>query len=157
MPQRNDGTGQRDPINAYVGTRIRVRRKMLGISQERLAAAIGVSFQQVQKYEKGTSGIGAGQLHRIACAMQVPASFFFPETGNDPTGPGGEAHRLAVEFLSNSESVELNLAAAQIRDAAVRRRVVALVRSIAGGFEQAQSLSTNRAKGPRADWQGGSV
>jgi transcriptional regulator with XRE-family HTH domain len=108
---------------------------MLGISQQRLAEILGVTFQQVQKYEKGTSGIAAARLHRIARAMQVPVSSFFPGTGEAATGQFEEAQRIALECLSSSECVELNLAVAQIRDPVVRCRIIELVRSIAQGLE----------------------
>ena len=122
-------------VDAYVGSRVRMRRKMLGLSQEKLGDELGITFQQFQKYEKGTNRISAGRLQDISEILGVSASFFFPPSDHSTDGPddGQYDQRALMEFLGTSEGVELNKAVSQIKDVNVRRRVVALVRSIAIG------------------------
>ena len=134
MIKRSYGEAKRpNDVDTYVGTRVRMRRKMLGMSQEKLGSELGITFQQVQKYEKGTNRIGAGRLQDISEILGVPVSFFFPPTerSNDQFDAGQHDQRALMEFLATSEGVELNNAVSQIKDDNVRRRVVALVRSIA--------------------------
>jgi len=113
-----------------------MRRKMLNMSQEKLAARLGITFQQVQKYEKGTNRVGAGRLYQLAHILQVPVSFFFPDS-SPPRMASGMSEEIGadyvMEFMSTSEAIELNRAFAQIRDPKVRRRIIDLVRSIAAG------------------------
>jgi transcriptional regulator with XRE-family HTH domain len=123
-----------DRVDKHVGNRIRIRRKMLNLSQEKLAERLGITFQQVQKYEKGTNRVGAGRLYQLARILQVPVSYFFPDT--PPGAPVGglsedAAADYVTDFMATSEAIELNRAFAQIRDVQVRRRVIELVRSIA--------------------------
>lgn len=123
-----------DPVDNHVGNRIRLRRKMLNMSQEKLAERLGITFQQVQKYEKGTNRVGAGRLYQLARILQVPVSYFFPESASARV-PGGMSEDAAadyvLDFMSTTEGIELNRAFAQVRDPKVRRRVIELVRSIA--------------------------
>ena len=132
---RSDREGAKRPreVDAYVGTRVRMRRKMLGMSQEKLGNELGITFQQVQKYEKGTNRIGASRLQSISEILGVPISFFFPPSERSDDQSIGDQHDQGVlmQFLATSEGIELNKAVSQIRDENVRRRVVALVRSIA--------------------------
>ncbi|MYZ47431.1 helix-turn-helix domain-containing protein [Propylenella binzhouense] len=109
-----------------------MRRKMLGMSQERLGEQLGITFQQIQKYEKGTNRIGASRLQQLATVLDVPVSYFFPETdGTEMPGLREDgAGDFVMEFLSTSEGLELNRAFARIRDAKVRRKVIDLVRSL---------------------------
>ena len=123
-----------NPTDIYVGSRVRMRRKMLGMSQEKLGEQLGITFQQIQKYEKGTNRIGASRLQAISKVLDVPISFFFPDM--QPAGePGGMAEEsstnFVMEFLTTSEGLELNHAFARIKDPKVRRKVIDLVRSIA--------------------------
>lgn len=109
---------------------------MLNLSQEKLAERLGITFQQVQKYEKGTNRIGASRLYQLARVLEVPVSFFFPQPeGTQGTAGMSEdaAPDYVMEFVSSSEGIELNRAFAKIRDPKVRRRVTELVRSIAAG------------------------
>ncbi|MEE2950325.1 transcriptional regulator [Fulvimarina manganoxydans] len=124
-----------NPIDTHVGSRVRLRRTMLGLSQEKLGEALGITFQQVQKYEKGSNRIGASRLQRISEVLNVPVSFFFedaPSSGQPTPGfaesSGGD---YVVDFLSSSEGLQLNRAFVKISDPKVRRRVVELVRSLA--------------------------
>ncbi|HEX2255155.1 MAG TPA: helix-turn-helix transcriptional regulator [Afifellaceae bacterium] len=122
---------QPHPIDLYVGNRIRLGRRMLNVSQEKLAENLGVTFQQVQKYENGTNRISASRLHLAARILDVPVSFFFPEVEPDADeGDAGETTSV-IDFLASSEGLELNRAFSQIRDSRMRRQVLELIRSMA--------------------------
>jgi transcriptional regulator with XRE-family HTH domain len=111
---------------------------MLGMSQEKLGEALGITFQQIQKYEKGTNRIGASRLQHIASVLTVPVSFFFedaPGTPNDAAGLAEHSRDYVVDFLSSSEGVQLNKAFVRIKDAKLRRRIIDLVRAAAGDEE----------------------
>ena len=125
-----------NPIDRHVGSRVRMRRVLLSLSQEKLGEALGVTFQQVQKYEKGTNRIGASRLQQIAKILEVPPSFFFEgaPTGERDLQPGfaeSTSSAYVVDFLSTVEGLQLNKAFASIKDHKVRRRVVDLVVAIA--------------------------
>ncbi|HXW69913.1 MAG TPA: helix-turn-helix transcriptional regulator [Methylocella sp.] len=134
-----------NPIDRHVGSRVRMRRVMLGISQEKLGDALGLTFQQVQKYEKGTNRISASRLQQISRTLEVPPSFFFEgapsfelRAGPPPenTGFAEDAQPSYVaDFLSTPEGLHLNLAFAKIHDPKVRKLVVELVSTLAGGTE----------------------
>jgi transcriptional regulator with XRE-family HTH domain len=123
------------PIDAHVGARIRLRRTLMGMSQERLGEALGLTFQQVQKYEKGTNRIGASRLQQISNILQVPVSFFFEGAPNAAPAQGGlgEAPSPAYvsDFLATSDGLSLTRAFTRIKDAKLRRRIVDLVEQIA--------------------------
>lgn len=127
-----------NPIDKHVGSRVRMRRMMLAMSQEKLGDALGLTFQQVQKYEKGTNRIGASRLQQIANILQVPVSFFFegaPDLGDMPAAGGmGEAPSPSYvsDFLATSDGLALTKAFMRISDAKLRRRIVDLVEHIAG-------------------------
>lgn len=130
-----------NPIDVHVGSRVRLRRMMLGMSQERLGENLGITFQQIQKYEKGSNRIGASRLQHIATILKVPVSFFFedaPGTPEEAAGFAENAHSYVVDFLSSSEGLSLNKAFVRIRDSKVRRRVVELVQSLAGTEDEAE-------------------
>ncbi|WP_349363642.1 MAG: helix-turn-helix domain-containing protein [Roseitalea porphyridii] len=125
-----------NPIDIHVGSRIRLRRTMLGMSQERLGESLGITFQQVQKYEKGTNRVGASRLQNISAVLNVPVSFFFEDAPGEQgteTGSGMEenAATYVVNFLSSSEGLQLNRAFVKITDPKVRRRIIDLVRTLA--------------------------
>jgi len=127
-----------NPIDKHVGSRVRMRRMMLGMSQEKLGDALGLTFQQVQKYEKGTNRIGASRLQQISIILQVPVAFFFegaPVVAGSP-GPVGmeEAPSPAYvsDFLATTDGLSLTKAFMRIPDAKLRRRIVDLVQQIAG-------------------------
>lgn len=125
-----------NPIDIHVGSRIRLRRTMLGMSQEKLGEALGITFQQIQKYEKGTNRVGASRLQNISTILNVPVSFFFEDAPGDPsTGQPGMAEanssNYVVDFLSSSEGLQLNRAFIKISDAKIRRKLVDLVKSLA--------------------------
>lgn len=129
-----------NPIDIHVGSRIRLRRTMLGMSQEKLGEALGITFQQIQKYEKGTNRVGASRLQNISTILNVPVSFFFEDAPGDPsTGQPGMAEanssNYVVDFLSSSEGLQLNRAFIKIADPKVRRKLVDLVKSLASDAE----------------------
>lgn len=123
-----------DVIDVHVGSRIRLQRKLNGISQTRLAEALGITFQQVQKYEKGTNRVGSSRLQAIANVFGVPVSSFFEE------GPGAfpdvlqsdtRATDKIVALLNTAEGLALNRAFTKIQDANVRRKIVSLANALA--------------------------
>lgn len=125
-----------NPIDIHVGSRIRLRRTMLGMSQEKLGEALGITFQQIQKYEKGTNRVGASRLQNISTILNVPVSFFFEDAPGDPSTaqPGmaeANSSNYVVDFLSSSEGLQLNRAFIKIPDPKVRRKLVDLVKSLA--------------------------
>jgi transcriptional regulator with XRE-family HTH domain len=133
---------QPNPIDVHVGSRVRLRRMMLSMSQEKLGEHLGITFQQIQKYEKGTNRIGASRLQHIARVLTVPVAFFFEDA---PASPGSEppigmaeenTSSYVVDFLSSSEGIQLNKAFIRIKDAKVRRRVIDLVRSMGGDDDE---------------------
>jgi transcriptional regulator with XRE-family HTH domain len=127
-----------NPTDKHVGSRVRMRRMMLGMSQEKLGDSLGLTFQQVQKYEKGTNRIGASRLQQISQILQVPVAFFFEGAPNPQTGgrheSSGEAPSPAYvsDFLATSDGLALTKAFMRIEDSKLRRRIVDLVEQIAG-------------------------
>jgi transcriptional regulator with XRE-family HTH domain len=126
-----------NPIDKHVGSRVRMRRMMLSMSQEKLGDALGLTFQQVQKYEKGTNRIGASRLQQISQILQVPVAFFFEGAPTLHVQPNGlkEAPSPAYvsDFLATSDGLALTKAFMRIKEAKLRRRIVDLVEEIAGG------------------------
>jgi transcriptional regulator with XRE-family HTH domain len=122
-----------NPIDSYVGSRVRMRRMMLGMSQEKLGDALGLTFQQIQKYEKGTNRIGASRLQQISLILQVPVSFFFEGV----PGPGGFGEAQSPEYLTNflasSEGLKLAKAFMQVPRPALRRRIIDLIEEMGNG------------------------
>ena len=125
-----------NPIDKHVGSRVRMRRMMLAMSQEKLGDALGLTFQQVQKYEKGTNRIGASRLQQISDILRVPVAFFFEGApiASAPHGSNGSALSMAQidDFVSDSNGLRLIAAFMRINNAALRRRIVMLVQEIAG-------------------------
>ena len=122
------------PVDMHVGSRVRMRRLMLGISQEELADALDLSFQQVQKYEKGTNRIGASRLEDISRFLQVPIAFFFEgaSVASAVAASEEDTRSLALmdDFVSSREGLRLARSFTQIEDEDVRRRIVDLVQAI---------------------------
>ena len=125
-----------NPTDKHVGSRVRMRRMMLSMSQEKLGDALGLTFQQVQKYEKGTNRIGASRLQQISNILQVSVSFFFEGAPNAPDAQGGFAEApspsYVSDFLATSDGLALTRSFMRIKDAKLRRRIVELVEQIAG-------------------------
>ena len=124
-----------NPIDKYVGSRVRMRRIMLGMSQEKLGEALGLTFQQIQKYEKRTNRVGASRIQQISEILQVPVSFLFEggptsTTGGDGFGEGTSPAYVS-DFLATSEGLALTRAFTRITDSKLRRSIVDLVEQIA--------------------------
>lgn len=121
-----------NPTDIYVGTRVRMRRKMMGLSQEKLGEKLGITFQQIQKYEKGTNRVGASRLQDMSKALEVPISFFFPDSspGADGMGMQEEGAAFMMDFMSTAEGLELSRAFVRIRSSKLRRKVLELVRAM---------------------------
>jgi transcriptional regulator with XRE-family HTH domain len=153
-PGRNSiNPKQPHEIDRYVGSRIRLRRMLLGVSQEQLGAELGITFQQIQKYEKGTNRVSSSKLHHIAHFLRVPVQYFYE--GVVDTGPDGtfaESHHAAdvTRFLNTGESVELMKAFVAITDKRVRRQFVQLVRALAGQQSDAPEQAKAVAAAPDA-------
>jgi transcriptional regulator with XRE-family HTH domain len=125
-----------NPIDRHVGSRVRMRRMMLGMSQEKLGQALDLTFQQVQKYEKGANRIGASRLQQISEILQVPVSFFFegaPHLASDPPIGLAESASPAYisDFLATADGLTLARAFMRITQPRIRRRIVDLVEEIA--------------------------
>lgn len=125
-----------DSIDRIVGRNIRICRLQKGLTQTELADALGLTFQQVQKYEKGINRIGAGRLFEVAGILGVPVSFFYEDADANGTASGfseaGEPPPV-MEFLASGEGLQLSLAFMRIKDVKVRRRILDLVRSLGNG------------------------
>ena len=125
---------QANPIDAQVGNRVRIRRMLIGMSQERLGDLLGLTFQQVQKYEKGVNRIGAGRLYEVSRILGVPIDFFYEGVGGETGNQGfaeSEGAPPVMEFVSSGEGLQLSLAFMKIKDPKVRKRVLDLVKSLA--------------------------
>jgi transcriptional regulator with XRE-family HTH domain len=144
--ERPERESRPSPIDVHVGSRIRLRRTLLGMSQERLGDALGLTFQQVQKYERGVNRVGASRLFDISRVLDVPISFFFEDMpeGMDATpisGPRGRMYGFAEaqepfsngvdDNLTKRETLELVRAYYRITDPAVRKRMFDLMKSLA--------------------------
>jgi transcriptional regulator with XRE-family HTH domain len=140
---------QANSIDAQVGNRVRLRRMLVGMSQEKLGQMLGLTFQQVQKYEKGVNRIGAGRLYHVAQILGVPVSYFYEDVmEQSPSAPppaNDRATPSAVEFLSSNEGMQLTLAFMRIREPKVRRRVIDLVKSLTDG--EGENQHQNAASG----------
>jgi transcriptional regulator with XRE-family HTH domain len=125
-----------NPTDQHVGSRVRMRRLMLRMSQENLGAALGLTHQQVQKYEKGANRIGASRLQQISQILQVPVEFFFEGAPNAsaPHGSNGSTLSMAQidDFVSDLDGLRLIRAFMRIDNPALRRSIAKLVQEIAG-------------------------
>jgi transcriptional regulator with XRE-family HTH domain len=118
------------PIDAQVGARVRMHRRMMGMTQEDLGIALGVTFQQVQKYEKGKNRIGAGRLHDIANILRVPVGSFFEDMTTGETRCAEFSDTDFTNFIASGEGLALARSFIRINDSGLRRRVVRLVEEI---------------------------
>jgi len=130
-----------NPIDLHVGVRIRMRRRMQGVSQEKLAEALGLTFQQVQKYERGANRVSASKLYEIAATLKAPVAYFFDGLA-DPAGEAddvesqGGDERAVHAFLMTSEGLELARSFTQVPRGRVRRRLLELIRALGGEGEE---------------------
>ncbi|GAC1348013.1 MAG: hypothetical protein NVSMB18_34870 [Acetobacteraceae bacterium] len=139
-----DKDGRASPIDVHVGTRIRLRRTLMGMSQERLGDALGLTFQQVQKYERGVNRVGASRLFDLSRVLDVPISFFFDDMPEPLAGMHGTYQTTRAtggfsenqeafgtdEMLNRRETLELVRAYYRINEASVRKRVFDLIKSM---------------------------
>ena len=150
LPARRGRRGRRagpHPVDIHVGSRIRMRRTLLGMSQEKLGDALALTFQQVQKYERGANRVGASRLFEISRILDVPVSFFFeemaPETAAltpysvDASGREESSEELARDPLAKRETLELVRAYYRIGDPRVRKRMFELTKAVATSTEVA--------------------
>lgn len=121
-----------NPVDISVGSRVRLRRNMMGLSQEKLGESLGVTFQQIQKYEKGANRISASKMQKISEILETPVAFFFEDTGKSVSEglSEPESSDYVIDFLSSADGLQLNKAFAKIKDQKVRKRIVDLVKSL---------------------------
>lgn len=125
-----------NPIDVHVGNRVRMRRMLIGMSQEKLGGALGLTFQQVQKYEKGANRVSASRLYQMASTLGVPIQFFFDDIPITSHGnkagefAEGESAGVLMDFLNSSEGFKLGRAFSAIEDATTRRRILDLVKCL---------------------------
>lgn len=140
VPRARGTRGRSNSIDAHVGSRVRMRRTLLGLSQEKLGEALGLTFQQVQKYERGANRIGASRLYQISRVLEVPVSYFFdemPDTISEvapahaPPGLAEQPEHFDHDPLAKRETLELVRAYYRVNDSRVRRRIFELVKAIA--------------------------
>jgi transcriptional regulator with XRE-family HTH domain len=146
-------TGKPNPVDIQVGGRVRLRRTLLGLSQEKLGEAVGLSFQQIQKYERGANRISASRLHAISHVLEVSVPFFFEDMPPEITGKGGKSasgpaegiqEGFAPDPLAKRETLELVRAYYRIKDPSVRKRLYDLVKSLSGAVPRTRA---SRQKG----------
>jgi transcriptional regulator with XRE-family HTH domain len=135
--------GVANPIDVHVGARVRLRRTLLGMSQEKLGEAVNLTFQQIQKYERGANRIGASRMYELSRVLDVPVSFFFDDMPDDIKTPEGVRARALEEHdqasyepdpLARRETLELVRAYYKIMDPKVRKRLFELTKSLSGGL-----------------------
>jgi transcriptional regulator with XRE-family HTH domain len=141
--RKRAGKGGPNPVDVHVGARVRLRRTLLGMSQEKLAKAVSLTFQQIQKYERGSNRIGASRLFQFAQVLDVPVSFFYDDMPDDVDGakvpvPGAPLNGEAFEQdqLARRETLELVRAYYRIADPTVRRRVFELTKTLSRSEER---------------------
>ena len=134
-------TGKPNPIDIHVGRRVRLRRTLLGLSQGKLGEAIGLTFQQVQKYERGTNRVSASRLYALSHVLDVPVPYFFEDMPPEISDKGGKPvpglaegikKKTSADLLTKRETLELVRAYYRIKDPNVRKRLYDLVKSLAG-------------------------
>lgn len=152
-------TGKPNPVDIYVGSRVRLRRTLLGMSQEKLAGAIGLTFQQVQKYERGANRIGASRLFQLSRVLDVPVSFFFDDMPALPSGGGaagapGLAEPPGQSYepdpLAKRETLELVRAYYRIAQPQVRKKIFDLVKAVAAAGSQDAGDRPSKRRGAAA-------
>jgi transcriptional regulator with XRE-family HTH domain len=139
-PKRNAGkiAGEPHPVDVHVGSRVRLRRTLMGLSQEKLGEAVGLTFQQIQKYERGSNRIGASRLHEFSQILNVPVSFFFEGAADDRAAPSrarsggnGKKKMSDEDFLQKRETLELVRAYYRVPDHLIRKKIFEMVKALA--------------------------
>jgi len=126
------------PVDVHVGKRLRLKRTIMGLSQEAIGKAIGVTFQQIQKYERGINRMGASRLYEFAKSLSVPVSYFFEGYGDELTEDSavygmaeGEAPAFEHENVSSRETMDIMRAYYKVKNPAVRKRIIELIKAVA--------------------------
>ncbi|MGV2052433.1 helix-turn-helix domain-containing protein [Agrobacterium sp. 22-209-1] len=127
-----------NPVDVHVGSKIRSRRRALGISMETLGQQLGVTFQQIQKYERGANRVSASRLQNIASALGVPVRYFFEDMPSEQiTSKATQTTAFDlpefVQFVSSVEGQQLNRAFVKIEDPKVRKHIIALIKTVSAG------------------------
>lgn len=130
-----------NPIDVHVGGRIKLRRNMLGISQEKLGDALGITFQQVQKYEKGANRVSASKLQMMAEILNVEIEFFFKDAPRNVQSSNADKSiddpsEKFLSFMSSTQGIQLNRAFVQIEDPKVREKTIQFVKAIAESYKK---------------------
>ncbi|MCJ9430358.1 helix-turn-helix domain-containing protein [Kordiimonas marina] len=125
-----------DPIDVHVGQRVRARRKMLGLSQTQLGKELGVTFQQVQKYERGTNRIGSSRLFKMSTTLDVPVAYFFEGAETKLPGYNESVEALGEDAFDKQETQELVEAYYRIADPRIRKKVLGLARLLSSGVDE---------------------
>lgn len=123
-----------NPVDVHVGSRVRLRRQVMKMSQEKLGDQLGVTFQQVQKYERGSNRVGASRLWKMSRVLDVPVGFFFDGLGEEGSVTEFSANDqlpIVYDFIRSTDGVSLAKAVSQIKNKAVRRQILELARSLA--------------------------
>ena len=123
-----------NPIDVHVGTRVRLRRQVMKMSQEKLGDQLGVTFQQVQKYERGANRVGASRLWKMSQVLEVPVGFFYDgleQVGVITEFAEDDQMPIVYDFINSTDGVNLAKAVSQIKNKAVRRQILELARSLA--------------------------
>lgn len=129
--------GSPNPVDVYVGGRVRLQRTLLGLSQEKLGESVGLTFQQIQKYERGANRIGASRLHEFSQILDVPVSFFFDGIDQNKPKPSSQKRQVKSngtgdeDFLHKRETLELIRAYYRIPDTLVRKRLFDTIKALA--------------------------
>jgi transcriptional regulator with XRE-family HTH domain len=135
-----DDAGQGpNPIDRHVGLRLRMRRKALGLSQERLAEAVDLTFQQIQKYERAANRVSASKLWELARVLQTPVSYFYEGLAETEDAAAARAREELQDFLISPDGLELAIAFPRIRSPRLRRRLLELVRALAEETEPVEA------------------
>lgn len=136
-PRAKSDTGRPDPVDSHVGSRVRLRRTLLGMSQEKLGNAVGLTFQQIQKYERGLNRIGSSRLYQFSKVLDVPVAFFFDEMpgdmGSQPSLASQVQQATYDENMSRRETLELVRAYYKVENRNTRKRIYELVKAIGAG------------------------
>ncbi|HEX4192364.1 MAG TPA: helix-turn-helix transcriptional regulator [Stellaceae bacterium] len=136
---RRQKSDKPNPVDVHVGSRVRLRRTLLGMSQEKLGDALGLTFQQVQKYERGANRVGASRLYDLSRVLDVPVSFFFEEFGDASAAQNGAGEATTgdpyqANPMMKRETLELVRAYLRIADPQIKRRVFELTKALASAY-----------------------
>jgi transcriptional regulator with XRE-family HTH domain len=156
-PGRRQKSDKPNPVDVHVGSRVRLRRTLLGMSQEKLGDALGLTFQQVQKYERGANRVGASRLYDLSRVLEVPVSYFFEEFGDAPSGvqaSEASADPYQPNPMMKRETLELVRAYLRIADPQIKRRVFDLTKALAAAYPEANgeaAETTENEPSPASD------